>query len=397
MPLLPASPEVTLRAPFALLGALLAPALVVAGRRTVGPRAAWLAGGLAALAPMAVDLSRQVRGYAPELLAAGLLAGLAPAALRGRGSWPALAVVTALGVWSHPTLLLAVAPWLALAALLRAGPALAGLAAGAAGGLLLLAPTLKRTARNAMHLLNPHEGEPAARLSLGDLLDVAGGATPDPGLGDRTTPLLVLALAGALLLLAGLGARALVRAGRRTEALALAAPLAASLLLPLSNAPAYPRFAAFALPPLLLLAGRGLAELAGRRGWVGRLRATALLAALLAPAALVVSAGASAPQQELRGAARLARELAGPGGVVLGAGPGGELVPALDPAALEDPTWATTRALLGGASRQRVVLVVPLPPWTPDDVAANLSNLGTPVALAGRANVVLVWVVPPRE
>jgi len=394
VPLLPASPEVTLRAPFALLGALLAPALVVAGRRAVGPRAAWLAGGLAALAPLAVDLSRQVRGYAPELLAAGLLAGLVPAALRGRGSWPALAVVTALGVWSHPTLLLAVAPWLALAALLRAGPALAGLAAGAAGGLLLLAPTLKRTARSAIHLLNPHDDEPAARLSLGDLLDVAGGATPDPGLGDRTTPLLVLALAGALLLLAGLGARALVRRGRRMEALALAAPLAAALLLPLSNSPAYPRFAAFALPPLLLLAGRGLAVLAG----AGRLRAAALIAGLLAPAALVVSAGASAPLQELRGAARLARQLAGqPGGVVLGAGPGGELVPALDPAALEDPTWATTRTLLGGASRQRVVLVVPLPPWTPGDVAANLSNLGTPVALAGRANVVLVWVVPPRE
>lgn len=392
---MPASPELTLRAPFALLGALLAPALVLAGRRAVGPRAAWLAGGLAALAPLAVDLSRQVRGYAPALLAAGLLAGLVPAALArpGRASWPALAVITALGVWSHPTLLLAVGAWLALAALLRAGPALAGLAAGAAGGLLLLAPTLKRTARSALHLLNPHEDEPLARLSLGDLLDVAGGATPDPGLGDRTTPLLVLALAGALLLLAGLGVRALVRAGRRTEALALAAPLAATLLLPLSNSPAYPRFAAFALPPLLLLAGRGLCALAGP----GRLRAAALLAGLLAPAALVVAAGASVPLQELRGAARLARELAGPGGVVLGAGPGGELVPALDPAALEDPTWATTRTLLGGASRQRVVLVVPLPPWTPGDVAASLPDLGTPVALAGRANVVLVWVVPPRE
>lgn len=370
--------EVGLRLPFALLGAAAVPALAWAAAPALGPRAAWLAGGLLALAPAAITASQQVRGYAGALLASALLAGLVPATLRGvRRATPAVAAATALGLWSHPTLLLAVLAWLALA---LAGPrllgpcpgraaALRGLGLGVVAWLALAAPVLAHTFKHVRRgLLGPDAVVP--RLGPLDLLDVAGGAGAGPA--ERL-------LAAGLLLAAGAGATGLVRRGRRLEAACLAAPVAAALLLLLLRAPAYPRFALFALPPLLALAAAGLASLGRRAGALG-------LAGLLALAVVPVGRAAREELQDLRGAARLARALAGDGPVV-GAGPGGELLAAYDPRALPDGGWDAALGAPPGT-----VVVVPLPAFTPEEVRARLAARATPVVVPGSVSPVVVWV-----
>ena len=92
--------------------------------------------------------------------------------------------------------------------------------------------------------------------------------------------------------------------------------------------------------------------------------------------------------QDYRGAARVARELVGPGGLVVGAGPGGAFVRAYDPRALEAEGWSLPDE--GGP----LAVVVPFPAWTPAAQRARLEAGFGLVVLPGRVSPVAVWVRP---
>lgn len=380
------SSEVGLRAPFLVLSAAGAPALAWAAGRALGPATGWLAGALAVVAPLHVALGQQVRGYAGVLLAASLLVGLVPRALRaddrraGRAS-AAIAACAALGLWSHATLLLPLAGWVALAAL---GPrlgvasaagravALRGLLAGSAAGLLLLAPVLGRLVKFTRRELEPSG---AGRLGAGDLLDVLGGASASSSWSGAA-----LALALAALALAG-AARAWRRS--RATALALLVPVVALVPLVALGAPAYARFGLFALPALLALAAHGLTTARGRAGRV------ALLAGCVALASARVAASAHEELQDHRGAARLARGQVGPEGLVLGAGEGGALLRAYDGDAVPLGWEDLDRALDGGAP---LAVVVPFPAWTPPAAREALEARCGLVLLPGQVSPIAVWI-----
>jgi hypothetical protein len=375
-----ATSEVGLRAPFVLLGAAAAPALAWSAARALGPATGWLAGALAAVAPLHVALSQQVRGYAGLLLATSLLVGLVPRALRAERVTGALAACAALGLWSHATLLLPLAGWIALAALAPrlglatpAGRAVAlrGLVAGTAAGLLLLAPVVSRLFKFARRELGASgEGD---RFGARELAELLGGTTASWFEG-----LLPMALAW----LALLGAARAWR-GSRLTALALLVPVVALAPLVALGAPAYSRFALFALPALLALAAHGLATTRGRGPRV------AVLAVVVALAAARVASHAHDELQDYRGAAHLARAQVGEDGLVLGAGEGGGLLRAYDGDAVQ-LDWDDLDAAL--ARRQPLAVVVPFPAWTPAAARAILEERCGVVLLPGQVSPIAVWI-----
>lgn len=387
--------EVRLRFPFALAGALAAWALAwsagVAGRR-----AALLAGALLACSPGAVLLSQQVRGYALLLLASALLPGLLARALAREGPLPrglvtATALAAGLGAAAHLSLALPLALWTVLVVLApRVGlsgfdgarSALLGLLGGWALAALAWAPTIGKTLRWSLRTLD--EGDPGAAgrgLTPHDLLLLLGGA-------DRPGPLLAVLLLG----LAAAGLLLLARSTRPAErrlAAVLAAPLVAGALLLLVRAPGYPRFLSVCLPALLLAAGVGIARLAPRA------RAIGVLALLLALAVPPLGAQAGRELQDCRGAALLARSLAG-AGPVLGGGMAGPLLEVYDPALRGEPAPDTPEA----AALERILddrdqpltWVDPFPGFTaPERRARLVQALGEPLILPGVVTPVLVY------
>jgi len=382
--------ELALRAPFLLLGALVAPALAAGTARALGWRSGLLAGALVALAPPAALAAQQVRGYAGVLLAGALLPGLVAATLRRptRGRAAGLAAAVGLGALSHATLLLAAAGAAAAVAVGgRADPAgrrsaLAGLGGGAALAALGYAPTAGRLLKWVRsHAFGGGDAGADGLLGPGDALAALGGAGP-----------LGVALGLAALGLAGAGAAALAGDARRGGAVACralvghAGPLLGAAALLALAPPAYPRFLWFALPAALALAGHGLARLGRRRG-----------AALgLAPLALACAVGLArqAPQEvlDLRGAARLARASAGAQGLVLVApGSAGPLVAVYDPgivvAPLEDAGLARLLEEAGPLG-----YVDPFPAWTsPTRRALLWEACGPPRVLPGRDGPVVVY------
>ena len=399
------SGEAWLRAPFALLGALAAPALAWSGARAGAPRAGLLGGALLALSPGAVLLSQQVRGYAGLMLAGALLPGLLARALGRRPEEPALPTLVALvltaglGLASHLSLALPLAVWTALvvaaprlrlAALPGQGTALVGLAGGGALGLLLLAPTLGRTVRWAADALDG--GDPGAGgLALGphQLLALVGGE----GLAGRALALALLGLcaSGLISLLVPARGASPARVAPRRLGLLLAGPLLGGLGLMLLRAPAYPRFLTLALPALLLGAGAGLSALAPRG------RAAALLALLAALAAAPLGAQAGRELQDLRRGATLARHLVGPGAPIVGGGFVGSLLVVYDPERRvldepgpERPERPGFEALLRGAAP--LAWIDPFPGLTPPERRAELRRLlGEPLVLPGSESPVLVY------
>ncbi|HZU99758.1 MAG TPA: hypothetical protein VFF73_23805 [Planctomycetota bacterium] len=238
-----------LRLPFVILASLGVAATARLGRTRGAALAAAL---LAVFHPSAVAYAQEVRGYAPLLLLAPLVTLLA---LEGRRPW-LLALAVALGLLAHATLGALVVALALLALRERARATLAGLAAGAALGLSIGAPTLP--VRFVAHGPSGPDG----------LADVA------VLLGTNDGRLLHPALAAPLLLLALLGAT-------RARRLALVTGVTALLLaLPiLLRAPFYARFALVLLPLIIGLAGEGAGRLLeGRRA----LLAAAPLALLLA-------------------------------------------------------------------------------------------------------------------
>ncbi|MCA8920716.1 MAG: hypothetical protein KDD82_02840 [Planctomycetes bacterium] len=261
----PARSELGLRLPFAVLGALSCPALAWSLACWGRARSGVLAGVTLAVLPPAVLLGQQARGYAGLLLCVALLPGLAirgPLALR--------AAVPALGVGFHASFLLAPLAWVGLRP--RAWRAWG---VGIAAGGLLCGGVYPRTWRYLRRALR--EGDPGAAHALGadDLWGWLSAGSPVWG--------------AALLACVALGLTRL--RGRERW---LAAPLLGVALLLALGVPGYPRFAAFALPCLCALAGRGLASLPAPR------LGCALLVAL---AALPLRAQAQLELQDLRGAA----------------------------------------------------------------------------------------------
>ncbi len=393
-----ATTEAGLRAPFLLLGALAAPALAWSVAQALEPATGRLAGGLAALAPLHVTYAQQVRGYAGLLLAASLLVGLVPRALGGRGGRRdalGIAACGALGVWSHATLLVPLAGWTALAlAAPRLGladpagrrTALRGLLGGLAGGLVLMAPLVDDLLKHARRTLGRDAGrlEPGS-LRVVDLLELPGGlaASARPPGAVLALALLALASVGALHRL--LGRQRSSPASTPTVA-CLLVPVAGALGLVVLGAPAYARLALFALPAVLALAAVGLRAVPSRPARVG------LVACVLLASAWLVGERARAPLQDYRGAARVARELAGPGGRVIGAGVGGALVRAYDAAVRADEGdggWTLVDAALD--EDVPFVVVVPFPAWTPAALRARLDERSTPVLLPGDVTPVAVW------
>ena len=393
--------EAWLRLPFALVGALAAPALAWSGACAGARRAGLLGGALLALSPGAVLLSQQVRGYAPLLLCSALLPGLVCRTLAGagRGTTLALAACVSLGLASHLTLALplllltglvaAAGPLRARASAAAQGQALLGLGGGWLLGLLLWAPILGRTVRwSAEALTGGDPGAGGESVGPAELVRLLGGAGP---LGAALALLLLALLAAGLprLLAPRRGGRARGGSGSdrsRVLGLVLLAPLLALGALFLAGAPAYPRLLCLGLPALLLLAGVGLSRLAPRT--------RAARGFLLVAAWSVVPLGAQAGRelQDLRGAARLARGLAGPQGTVAAEGFAGPLLRAYDPQVRPTlgPDEGELERLLSGDAP--VVWIDPYPELTAPARRERLRQaLGSPLVLPGSVSSVVVY------
>lgn len=394
------------RLPFALLGAAAAPALAWSAAGCGARRAGPLGGALLALGPGAVLLSQQLRGYAGLLLASALLPGLLgrlldePEPRRARRLGLALALTAGLGLASHLTLAIPLLLWtgliacahrLRLATLESQGRALLALLGGWALGLACWAPLLRRTFSWIGDALE--DGDPGAgRAGVGprELLLLLGG----PGPAGQALAVLLLALV-APGLVALLARREPERADARRLGWILLAPLLALLALTVGGAPAYPRFLAVGLPALLLLAAAGLSRLAVRRQAVAGL---ALLALLALPA---LGDRAGRELQDMRGAARLARRLAGPQGHVVGEGFAGPLLTIYDPGllpelGLDPPRRAQLEALLDDPTAP-LAWIDPYPGLTLEGRARTerlRAALGPPLVLPGIVSDVVVYWRP---
>jgi len=261
----PAGSEIGLRLPFAVLGAAACPALAWSLARWGWARSGLLAGAALAILPPAVLLSQQARGYAGLMLCVALLPGLA-----ARGGRLGTAV-NALGIGFHLSFVLAALPWLGLRRR-AAWPWLTGLTLGGVACFGVYArtwPWVRRALRDG------DLGADHAPLGAAVLWEWISAGSPLFGV--------------ALLAAAGLGLLRL-RGPERW----LAAPLAGVALLLAVGVPGYPRFAAFALPCLCALVGRGLAGLP-----LPRLGFALLVGCALLP----LGAQAQRELQDLRGAA----------------------------------------------------------------------------------------------
>ena len=288
--------EVGLRAASAACGVLAVAALLFLRRDAVAEPVALTAGLLAALSPWLVYHAQEARFYAPLLLFATLGTLWA---LPGAGQRPALAMLCGLlAAACHPSALLLL-PCLVAPALRRwlpaRGVALLCVAAAVTGGawLLLGRGTLPRLVQAAI------ERDVPARYDLVHF--VAGfGYALGPG-----TLLLVLAGAVAALRRPAGGDRILL-------ACALVPPALLLLISALAGA-AQQRYAMAAAPALLLLAGRGVQALAGRRA----LRAALLGAALLLPVPQLLAYSRDGDRADMRAAAQWLAERARPDDVIV--------------------------------------------------------------------------------
>jgi len=235
-----------LRAPFVLLGALGVLATGWLASLRGGEKAAALAMALAAVHPAHVAFSQEVRGYAPLLLAAPLVVGLALEAKRP----VLLAVAVALGLFSHLSLAVLVLALAALAGHERAWKTLAALAAGTLAALLLYAPMLSHL--GAFFVRQAGHGGPDGLGRTLELLATADSRLAPAWLG---APFFALALAGGAL------------RARRLACVAWAAALIIALAVSVAHPLFYARFALALLPLLLALAASGVATLLpDRRG-----------------------------------------------------------------------------------------------------------------------------------
>jgi len=288
--------EIALRAPalvFSLGTILVMPML--ARRAGLTPRAALLAAGLAAVAPVMILEGVEARGYSMMIFFAAATTTQLLAALddRRRGPWIAYGALCALGIWAHPTTVcVPVGHALWLAARCRrergvCGPAAIGLGFGALLTLALYAPVLDDVARIRGTFVASEGNQPSATgiEGLHALLQLGGSWAwwaAAPGL-----------------LLAAIGVVAAWRneSARRAVALTLLGlPVMIAVVL-IAGTWMYARFTLFALPGTLLLIALGLDTIWRCRAWTGALALTLLLAAFAAD--LVTRP----PKQPLRDAA----------------------------------------------------------------------------------------------
>jgi mannosyltransferase len=394
-----ASGEVGLRLPFAAAGAAGVVALGWAVGRWAGRPAGLLAGGVAAIAPVHVLASQQIRGYPLMLLAAALLIGLLPALMGTRSEDPfprrvfgLVVAATAAGVWSHATFFAGVGGTLACVALLAEGRArrlaLAGLGLGAAGGALLLAPVISRTFKFVRKNVGvaPPEGLHPGPLELDHFGVVLGDGA--------VLPLILMGLAGV-----GVG-RVMSSSKRRVPlGVTLLGPVVGMVVLLMVRPLGYERFTLFALPALLGLGGIGCA------GLVHKLRrrrpvAIATFGVLAVALGFSLRAQARLELQDYRGALEVASvraaTLEAPQ-AVLGLGPGAELCAAYGARTIVDLDGSELRARV--AAGTPFVCVVPLPAWLEGNALRQVlwsDAFADPVLMPGRESSVLVFATRKR-
>jgi 4-amino-4-deoxy-L-arabinose transferase-like glycosyltransferase len=335
--------EWAMRAPSALYGAAMVPAMAVLAAAWLGPETAVMAAWLAALSPFMVWYGQEARNYTLLMLCV-CLAGIALLGLRARlsagGIAGALTAVAAGALSSFSFALLVplhLGWWLADRAtrVRRLGL----LAAAAVGLALLLSPWIPQVARiwDFQRLTPGHgAGEPALRGTTTfhpvaipfALHALAVGYTLGPSLRElRADPapatlwrhaLELAAVALVFGALGVLGLRALARRGRVTDALLwlLVPALVVSWFAVRNFKVFHPRYLAVSAPAFLLVIAAGLADLRPRA------RAAAL-------GALALLWGASLAhhyfdprygKEDYRGAAALVAARAVPGEKVLAVG-----------------------------------------------------------------------------
>lgn len=316
--------DVNLRLLSAALSAATIAVLYFWGKRRYGPSEGLVAAGLLALSPMAVYYGREAKGYAlVALLAAlglwlwdGYLADRATGGRRRGLLWVAYILCQALMLGTHyyaALLIVAQGAWLAAEwAIDRGEPERARRFARWAGAQMaaavIVAPWLVLTLGESLH---GAEHVPLARDAY-NLVEHARVVATEVAAGP------VAPAAAAWVAVVALGAAAgwaLARDGWRRAGL-----LAAVVVVPVALAYAaqlvypffFPRFLLFVLAPLGLLAARGLILLR----WRG-----AVLGALLVGAWLTVYPATLRhdvfPEQDLRPAAQVLRELALPGDALI--------------------------------------------------------------------------------
>jgi 4-amino-4-deoxy-L-arabinose transferase-like glycosyltransferase len=330
--------EAAVRALSAVLGALLAPALYLAGARFFGRAAGLTAAVLACLWPLHVYYSQQVRMYSllPVValaFVAALLAALGKGERAGVRSW-GLVTATALAVmWTHNygRFLVASAPvaWLACGPRTRAAGRRLVLALVLAGGVdLLWLPVVLRQASSGVGAWIPSFFEPAHAAVHSLLLFGAGYDHPYylQALGGPS-PVATFSVAWFLLVVLGAAGLSLSDPALRQKAGALLALTLGPILVPyaisLVSTPIYlvGRYEAVAYPAFALFVGAGAQ--AALRSWPRAARAGSALA-LAAYAALATVALVryfERPAQRVEDAlARVVAEHAAAGDVVLTTG-----------------------------------------------------------------------------
>jgi len=312
----PGSLELSLRLPALLLGLTTIALLMRRGGALLGAPAGLIGAALLSLAPAHALYSQEARGYTGASLFV-TLALLSAASQRTRRDELTLTAAIPLAIWFHAASGL-VTLSLGLSALGASSPPRRALRrAWLLGHLLALIcylPILKRTMGFARrHVLGSHE----------------------QGVLDRLTQMLTalcswdrLGIVGALLVtlvvLGAVSARRGTPEQRRFSRSALVGAGALALFWSLPGTLFFPRFVLFIQPALLALAGIGGAELARASR-----RPSLVVAGLLVAAATLqlptFSRLAATPQQDLRGALRLAERWAR-GDLVVAGGTGGELL-----------------------------------------------------------------------
>jgi mannosyltransferase len=315
--------ESAVRAPAALFGTLAVPAIWVLARRAFGPRAALLAGLLAAVSPYLVYFSKEARGYSLLILLTVLALGLGREAVRqGRtGARIGWAIVAVLGLHTH--YFFAFVP-LAQAAALPLGPEagrrLRRMLVPAFAVAVACVPWAAYAAANLLEQDRSYVGSPFGniattllRFATGYSLSVLDSRSMTAPLADRIRETLPAALA-TLLVFAPLLVLGVRRAWRSPED---GRPLVALLALPpailVALAPVIPllhdRYLAFAAPAFVILVALGAASL---RPGLGTIAMILVVAVSLAGNARELL-GDRCRKEDWRAAARLVEERERPG------------------------------------------------------------------------------------
>ena len=352
--------ELTLRLPSLLAALLTVLATWWMARPMAGVRGALIAAAGMAIAPAAVLGSVEARGYSMMMLAGALLTGLVWRAIdRDRSQrsslwwWIAYAIIASLGVWAHfTTVIVPLAHGVIAVGLLLRGDGrislrwLMALVLSAAFTLALLAPMLPWILERRSELAALDGDEPTlwSREGLA-ILGTWGGAWP-------WWP----SIWGGALAVVGIAHSWRGDARHRFAIVLVILPFLLALVIPLAGSWIYARFVSFALPGAALAWGMGLDRMFDRR------RTDAILMAAVVAAGWLAVLANLPPKQPLRDLLAIAAREPGP---VIVVGLPDEVArfyaePMGIDARYAQPYGADLASLLGATPGARVMILYPL-------------------------------------